>query len=329
MQISATKITRIAWNDHNWTRPSHVCSEIEKGTYASENGFGHEEWLNRKEWTIRGYRYAFLQGVGSPRNKWGGKALRVLLYTIDPDRKRQIVGLLREAVVLNEEEAVEAVDVFRSKGWLRTMQREVRAVGGNTSELRKDAEENPIWFINIRFRPRDLEMYSKRDEISTLKNSRYLLLDLGDSQAAKLTRRSRRPINQKGIGMLKRAASKPSESRQDHNRLQNRVAKILKGKYGEKCVLLEKDFVDITVEIGDSRTLVEVKACSSARLAIREGLGQLLEYAYFQNSKAARPRLYLLGTSSMNVAEKMYLKQLNTKFNIGLKYITLHEAKSI
>jgi hypothetical protein len=56
-----TFITRLKWNDNQWQRPArHAITEQTR--YIRMHGFGFEEWLNRAEWTIGGWRYAFIQG---------------------------------------------------------------------------------------------------------------------------------------------------------------------------------------------------------------------------------------------------------------------------
>ena len=62
-------LTRITWNDNRWARPSKHGSE---DSYVGENGFGHEEWLNRREWVDHGWRYAFIQGVYKSQPRLAG-----------------------------------------------------------------------------------------------------------------------------------------------------------------------------------------------------------------------------------------------------------------
>ena len=77
-----TYITRITWNEDDWRRPSGASAET--GTYVVDYGFGHEEWLTRREWVIGGVRYAFLQGVGRSAARLEGQRLCIRLYTISP-----------------------------------------------------------------------------------------------------------------------------------------------------------------------------------------------------------------------------------------------------
>lgn len=65
-----SKITRMAYNSSGWQHPTGDARREEaSGTYNSDNGFGHEDWLFRSEWQIEGWRYAFLQGVNKSHAK--------------------------------------------------------------------------------------------------------------------------------------------------------------------------------------------------------------------------------------------------------------------
>lgn len=52
-------LSRITWNTNHWEKPSGKARLLEPETYVAQNGFGHEEWLNRREWVFKptGSRY--------------------------------------------------------------------------------------------------------------------------------------------------------------------------------------------------------------------------------------------------------------------------------
>lgn len=73
--IAMSKITRIAYNSSGWQHPTgDALREEASGTYNSDNGFGHEDWLFRSEWQIEGWCYAFLQGFNKSHAKWARKS---------------------------------------------------------------------------------------------------------------------------------------------------------------------------------------------------------------------------------------------------------------
>jgi hypothetical protein len=99
-------ITRLKWNDNQWQRPAkHTITEQTR--YIRTHGFGFEEWLNRAEWKIAGWRYAFIQGVYKSRARRAGQQVDLMLYSVSPAGERVFVGILRKARILEHEEAVD------------------------------------------------------------------------------------------------------------------------------------------------------------------------------------------------------------------------------
>ena len=154
-----TYITRITWNEDNWRRPSGSGAKTETRTYVARYGFGHEEWLNRREWLFGGLRYAFLQGVGRSLSRLRGQRLCIRLYTITPMKERLYVGELTDAEVIGESAARAIVGEMRQRGLLRTMAKEVRDVGGDGSLI--TTPDSPTSICNIRFKPEDLRMFRR------------------------------------------------------------------------------------------------------------------------------------------------------------------------
>src|SRR4051812_8964034 len=97
-----TYITRIAWNGHNWEKPSGLAARMETGTYVTRARFGHEEWLNRDAWHINGWRYGFLQGVNKAWNKRQNERMNIRLFAINPASERVYVGEIRNAQIIDE-----------------------------------------------------------------------------------------------------------------------------------------------------------------------------------------------------------------------------------
>jgi hypothetical protein len=71
-----------------------------------------------------------------------------------------------------------------------------------------------------------------------------------------------------------------------HNELEDALYQILCSKHGETAVrtghlLGYGGIVDVALKVGHGLTFYEIKAAPSARSAIREALGQLLEYSFW------------------------------------------------
>jgi hypothetical protein len=49
-----TYLSRICWNSNGWLFPSGEAKHLEKDSFVTQVGFGHEEWLLNFAWLIGG-----------------------------------------------------------------------------------------------------------------------------------------------------------------------------------------------------------------------------------------------------------------------------------
>lgn len=158
--------------------PSGFIPRSESGTYVGSHGYGHEEWLNRSEWTVNGWRYAYVEGVSRAGEKLRGQTIDLLLFSIKPTKQRVVVGYISPAEVLDVQLAETAHAEFKKRGWLKTMVAEVRERTGNVKKFAKDVTypfsvANIRWKVeSARFAPHGV-IVRKNDRI--LSSSRYRL----------------------------------------------------------------------------------------------------------------------------------------------------------
>ena len=321
------KITRIAFNSSEWRRPTGDASEQESDeTYNAQNRFGHEDWLFRGEWVIDGWRYAFLQGLNKSRRTYVGQSLDVTLFTIQPDKRRRLVATIYGLESLSDEQANDALEVFREKGWLKIMQDEVRAVDGNP-----DALGAPKWaehVLNVRFRLDNVDPFPPGtilpDDESMRRRHRYMLYEFDHADRERVEKNlSGRAGTQEPpeAGRLFRRGTKPVEYTPEHNRMQAKLLAELQKEYGRDHVCLEKDFVDAQVENEKELIFFEIKSDLDPRAVIRQALGQILEYAYHPARTGRRPdSLVIVGRTELRSADEAYLKCLGGDFNLPLTY---------
>jgi hypothetical protein len=171
-------VTRLTWNINGWNRPSGA--RTKESSNVAKNGFGMEEWLSRSECEVNGWRYAALQGVHKRPERLTGQTLRILLYSIHPNGSRLYVGELASAEVIDKTTEKHALDVFRRRGLLNTMKREVAEAGGKEQAFRGE--------VNIRFRAEALNIYQipipAKSWDRILRFSRYSLIPAGRRVAA-------------------------------------------------------------------------------------------------------------------------------------------------
>ncbi|MCM1125824.1 MAG: hypothetical protein NC429_05075 [Lachnospiraceae bacterium] len=104
-----------------------------------------------------------------------------------------------------------------------------------------------------------------------------------------------------------------------HNELSNKMVKYLRSK-GYKEVATDKDFVDIqAVDSQGNKVYFELKTADSVRLAIRQALGQLLEYNHYPNKKNA-DKLIIVTELEATQEDMQYLIGMRSRYNIPVYY---------
>lgn len=104
-----------------------------------------------------------------------------------------------------------------------------------------------------------------------------------------------------------------------HNELSNNMVAYLKN-HGYKKVKQEDHYVDITCKnaVGE-KIFFELKTAQTVRSAIREALGQLLEYNHYPNEKKA-DKLIIVTKLEPEKADVQYLNYLRETYKIPVYY---------
>ncbi len=326
-----TKYTaRICWNTNGWRFPSGDAAHLETGTYAVDTGFGHEEWLFNFAWLIDGFHYAFLQPISKSFSSFSGKTIEILAYSINPSGQRVYVGEISGCEVLTELQAKEAVEAYKKRGWIKSMAEQVSAVGGDASCITAEREARHL--LNIRFRPEHAELFDPlvlADRHHQVWNrNRYTLAEADEKVVAEWRRKGStappaiKTITRRGIPGI---TYDPL-----HERLQAQLMTLLQERYGRKKVVREKDNVDITIFDDSSTILIEIKSNPIARSAIREALGQLLEYAYYYPGASERNlELLMIAPGKLDETAARYIDRLRTHFKLPIRYLSFSEGDGL
>ena len=111
-----------------------------------------------------------------------------------------------------------------------------------------------------------------------------------------------------------------------HNRIQDRLYALLCEQHGSDSVRTEQPtgtggFADAVVRRADGRfDLYEIKVASHAASAVREAMGQLLEYAY--RKRGLEPvNLYVVSEAALDSITAEFLNRMNTEFGLKLGYL--------
>ncbi|MFW9078760.1 hypothetical protein ACOI9X_05680 [Pseudomonas sp. P2757] len=123
----------------------------------------------------------------------------------------------------------------------------------------------------------------------------------------------------------------PATSRQvllRHNQLQTHLYGLLSAQFGENFVKTEQatgsgGYADALVRLSDSRCILyEIKVALTAASAVREAMGQLLEYA-FRAGGFEPEKLVIVAEPAIDLVTEKFLKRLNEEFRLRLEYLRI------
>ena len=136
---------------------------------------------------------------------------------------------------------------------------------------------------------------------------------------------------------VKKTATKASVIRTErdialrHNGLQYTLYEALCKEYGKENVeapyrLSYAGEVDVAVRHGGNMIFFEIKTAPYAKSALREAVGQILEYAYWPNADRAN-ELVVVAEAKPTKETKQYLDNLRRRFGLRLSYRQLNNEK--
>ena len=114
-----------------------------------------------------------------------------------------------------------------------------------------------------------------------------------------------------------------------HSIIQERLYNFLTSLFGEKSVGTEIDIngnrVDVVLKgLNNEFAFFEIKVSNSAKTCIRQALGQLLEYAYYDGQEYTND-FFIVGEHPIDEKTEKYLRFINEKFNLNFKYININK----
>ena len=323
-------VARLCWNSKGWVQPTGEAAASESGTYAAQMRFGHEEWLFDAKRVIDGWRYGFLEPVHKSWRGLEGKTIDVRLYALSPDRRRYYVGHLPACEILSEESAGRARRIYAERGWLKEMTAQVSQLGGKIEGLGQKAAVN---LLNVRFKPTEAFRYDPMVPVGPgerlWKLPRYTLVKLSGDRKVILREWASRVGTTKlrPTGRQVRGAVGKREVDLRHSQLQNELFEALSNRYGKDAVAMEEGFADLRVRKDGRDVLIEVKSDPRPRFAVREALGQLLEYAYVAERHGRKvAELIVAGPGELEPSDRKYMAHLREARGLPIRYLCVRKG---
>ncbi len=325
------KISRICYNDEGWLFPSgRKDKAVNKDSYEQKNGFGHEEWLLDFSKIIDGYHYGFLQPLNGYHHAGNTYDIHLFFYT--QNAGKVYIGCIKNAECIDEDEAKRVLSIYKKKKWYDEMLTTVANVPADPNLLRKESHQ----IFNVRFKIKDFVDYTSNpkhisQEDPSTRGLYYKLMDKrGDfvfdesfgaiSHPTKRSKtRERKPAEFKSEnavhgGVYERVSYNPI-----HNKVQNSIRNLLLSSREYTDVIEEKNYVDLTAKHKSGEThFFEIKT-NTARLSIREALGQILEYSDYPDDIRAS-RLIIVSVKPLDESDRRYMKHLREKYHIPVWY---------
>jgi hypothetical protein len=331
-----TILNRMCWNTRNWRLPTNTSGD---GGYSREMGFGHEEWNFQVEDAVDGFVYGYL--YYRPARKTvveAGGHFRIGFWIIHPDtRERLLVGTYDVATLPTEEDYIGVDDAFSRRG---VYERRAQELSSAVSSISFEEAYNQVTgavrehWLSFKCPVEGVHHLAEYVPVREIVKSRTLGMYftrptfIPSSELPSVPRCSA-PASKGELDLPRSSAlvedayyrESPQYLRliiRRHNKLSNEFAAWLR-ESGYSKVVQEQNYVDVAFDKDGELYRAELKTCygvSSTR-AIREGLGQLLEYNYYPGRNSA-DRWVIILDEQATTDDISYVYKLRQGLNLPL-----------
>lgn len=273
-------------------------------SYVGRNGFGHEEWNMNVSDVLDGKAFGYTYYNPPDHSSLIGKAHDIFFFAINPAKERALVGYYEGAVFLDQEEREKLKDAFEQSDILDKRVEELLALGLPSIKTTNEARRLLLdqFSANIVVNPRNVhsfgtpvvmsaEMLEGREPKYLSRYTTPVFLTSKPSIRKRKSGAGSKPSTGSDQELLEDAYLRFTKAQQKvvfrlHNQLSNRFRKWLRG-IGVKDISAESAFVDVQCMFEGKRHLFELKTCylQTTKHAIRDAIGQILEYIYFPGRK--------------------------------------------
>lgn len=328
------KIARICWNNKHWVCPSgREGKSLNENSYEFKSGFGFEEWNFDTEKVIDGYVYGFLQQFNNKTDLHVGKKYNIYMYSIQKvESNRNIkwwIGNVNSCEVISRGKSSQIHSIYKANGWLDQMESDLKKLNIDTKIF---LETSPDIFLNIRFKTNDIDLLDSPIEIDpsddTIKSYYYNLLPYKQSPSTISLEQElfsfKAGHNEGKISAIVKKVKDIERKDLLHNEYQTQIYNILEKQFGKGNVGSENQIgyqskVDLVVNDDGEYIFYELKIAPTAKAAIREAFGQILEYSYWPDKRYAT-KLVIISPQPSTIQAKKYLKNIREKFQIPIYY---------
>jgi hypothetical protein len=286
-------LQRLCWNSRGWREPTGDVYGKEK-SYPGKNGFGHEEWNLNTADLIDGNVYGYTYYNPPAKRKNLPAAYGIYFFAVSPTKDRLLVGAYRRASFLDEAERRELRNRLDGSDYLDRRAKELAALNLPNLKSEQDALQLLLkdFALNVRINPEDVVSFCPPrplvasdiggrdpDKINRYRTPVFLEAVPGGAAPAPVVDA---PKNLLENDYLRFTPAQHHVIERRHNLLSNRFRAWL-SKVGATGITAESDCVDVWCTYSGCSCLFELKTCygMSTIHAVREAIGQVLEYAFY------------------------------------------------
>ena len=283
---------------------------------------------------VNGYHYGFLEPIRKQQQAYTNKQYDVWLYSINNESKERFwIGEITNVIVLDNDEANEAYEIYKKKGWIKEMENQIKSTNADS---RGFSNWKGVNLFNIKYKPKDLHIneqyYLLPKNHIAYSQSRYAFVHYLEEYGIK-------PILNPGFNFTgngnanykappkKFITRKPQEVELLflHNQISSALSKYLSEKFEANNISREhstgygNNKIDIVQKVKQGYIFYEIKTFNSLTTCVRQALGQLLEYCYFPNCINAK-ELIIVSQHQINKEMQLYFKHLRKSLNLPIFY---------
>ena len=327
-----TLLLRLGWNSSGWRHPTGELLDRED-SYVGVNGLGHEDWNFSTTDLIDGRVIGYVRYSPSKGRTDLAGPLDLLFYSKKPKGIRYLVGRYRNAAFLDAKSRDSVKKSFISSSIFEKRIDELLALNLPNLKLVAQARKNLVgeFASNITVSPQDIEVFDPPIEMTAdLVNgrdprwiNRYgapITLGSTANVTAKIKQRALGKVNASGTpptGNLDEGAysrftvAQMKVIRRMHNQLSNRLRAWLE-KAGATKVVAEANSVDVQCDLHEQSYLFELKTTATQipRLALRDAIGQILEYRFYPG-RSPKHHLAIVLDAEPGLVEIEWMAALN------------------
>jgi len=331
-----TRLMRLTFNSTGWVEPiGHKWSPTRQGTkdaFENQYGFGFEEWLFNDAFFADGYQYGVIRGCEDIKNLY--KTIRqVHLFTINQSTgERFLAGVIHDVQLIASysPHRLIADELFHRNRPM--MFRQLQATGADPVGLDKLAQ------FSARFRPENIELFPDLipapELAATQEFNRFMPYKVDDElNRFLITKKPKDHLNfsegraARGGSGKRTVAGGILDVDDLHVRIVDQLETFLAskenpfpGKMGIEKVKFGWNTADVVIEHKDkSYTIFEVKTSANIRRNVREGIGQLLDYAcWYPDAKIQR--LIVVSPEPMAKRETEYFSRFQQNIDFTTHY---------